>query len=147
MTSNQQIILCTAYVEKQVSDSRLQPLLETHSIDVAKDLNYLVDNGFLVRNNNGRWTTYEICESYVKRTSQGVSWDQVKRVLSYCLTERSLKEIMSMMNLTSRNKFRANIIVPLSTKEYLSLTIPGKPNSPKQKYVTTSKGKELLNQQ
>lgn len=158
LTSNQQIILCTAYVEKQVSNSRLQPLLETHSIDVAKDLNFLVDNGFLVRNNNGRWTTYEICESYVKRTSQGVSWDQVgtksglswdqvKKVLSFCLTERSLKEIMSMMNLTSRNKFRTNFIVPLLAKDLLSLTIPEKPNSPNQKYVITSKGKELLNQQ
>lgn len=96
MTSNQQIILCTAYVEKQVSNSRLQPLLETHSLDVAKDLNYLVDNGFLVSNNNGRWTTYEICESYVKRTSQGVSWDQVGTKLgpsqksSFLLPNRAL---------------------------------------------------------
>lgn len=77
LSSHQQIILCTAYVEKQVTNSRLQPLLETHSVDVAKDLKILVDNGFLLRNNNGRWTTYEINGSYVKETSEGLSWDQV----------------------------------------------------------------------
>lgn len=77
LSSNQQIILCTAFVEKQVSNSRLQPLLDTHSIDVAKDLKSLVDNGFLKRNNNGRWTTYEINESYEKGSLEGLSWDQV----------------------------------------------------------------------
>ena len=81
LSSHQQIILCTAYVEKQVSNSRLQPLLETHSVDVAKDLKTLIDKGFLLRNNNGRWTTYEINGSYVKETgegpSEGPSWDQV----------------------------------------------------------------------
>jgi len=29
-------------------------------------------------------------------------------------------------------------------EELLALTIPEKPNSPKQQYVTTEKGKELL---
>lgn len=44
---------------------------------MAKDLKSLVDNGFLKRNNNGRWTTYEINESYEKGPLEGLSWDQV----------------------------------------------------------------------
>lgn len=158
LSSRQQIILCTAYVEKQVSNSRLQPLLETHSIDVAKDLNYLVDNRFLIRNNNGRWTTYEINNLYEKGPSEGLSWDQVgtksglswdqaKKVLSYCLSDHSLLEIMSQMQMTSRNKFRTNYIMPLISSGLLDRTQPDKPNSSKQKYLTTAKGKELLSQQ
>lgn len=158
LSSRQQIILCTAYVEKQVSNSRLQPLLETHSIDVAKDLKCLVDNNFLIRNNNGRWTTYEINGSYEKGPSEGLSWDQVgtksglswdqaKKVLSFCLSERSLLEIMEQMQMTSRNKFRTKYIMPLINNGLLDRTQPDKPNSSKQKYVTAAKGKELLSQQ
>lgn len=158
LSSRQQIILCTAYVEKQVSNSRLQPLLETHSIDVAKDLKYLVDNNFLIRNNNGRWTTYEINGSYEKGPSEGLSWDQVgtksglswdqaKKVMSFCLSERSLLEIMEQMQMTSRNKFRTKYIMPLINNGLLDRTQPDKPNSSKQKYVTAAKGKELLSQQ
>ena len=164
LSSNQQIILCTAYVEKQVSNSRLQPLLETHSIDVAKDLKVLVDNNFLIRNNNGRWTTYEINTSYVPGpsrdqvgTKSGLSWDQVgtksglswvqaKKVLQFCLSERPLLEIMRHMQLTSRNKFRKNFMLPLLDLNLLERTIPDKPNSSNQKYRITPKGKEMLSQ-
>lgn len=165
LSSSQQIILCTAYVERQVTNSRLQPLLEAHSIDVAKDLKILVDGGFLIRNNNGRWTTYEINNSYAQGpsrdqvgTKSGLSWDQVesksglswtsaKKVLQLCLSERTLLEIMGEMQLTSRNKFRKNFIIPLLNNNLLERTIPDKPNSSNQKYRITSKGKEMLSQQ
>ena len=165
LSSSQQIILCTAYVERQVTNSRLQPLLEAHSIDVAKDLKALVDSGFLIRNNNGRWTTYEINNSYAQGpsrdqvgTKSGLSWDQVesksglswasaKKVLQLCLSERTLLEIMGEMQLTSRNKFRKNFIIPLLNNHFLERTVPDKPNSSNQKYRITSKGKELLSQQ
>ncbi len=164
LSSNQQIILCTAFVEKQVSNSRLQPLLETHSIDVAKDLKALVDNKFLIRNNNGRWTTYEVNSSYEPgpsrdqvgtksglsrdqvRTKLRPSWDQVKKVLQLCLSERTLLEIMGEMQLTSRNKFRKNFILPLLGLSLIERTVPDKPNSRNQKYRITSKGKEMLSQ-
>ena len=158
LSSHQQIILCTAYVEKQVTNSRLQPLLETHSVDVAKDLKILVDNGLLLRNNNGRWTTYEINGSYVKETSEGLSWDQVgtklgpswdqaKKILSFCLSEHTLVEIMTELQMASRNKFRKNYIMPLLNNGLLERTQPDKPNSSKQMYVITTKGKGLLSQQ
>ena len=164
LSSNQQIILCTAFIEKQVSNSRLQPLLETNSIDVAKDLKTLVDNHFLIRNNNGRWTTYEINSLYQSElgqaqvgpksglswdqvgTKSGLSWNQAKTVLQLCLTERTLLEIMREMQLTSRNKFRKNFVIPLLSLHLLERTVPDKPNSRNQKYRITSRGKEMLNQ-
>lgn len=147
-----------------LSNARLQPLLETHSIDVAKDLKVLVDNNFLIRNNNGRWTTYEINTSYVPGpsrdqvgtksglswdqvgTKSGLSWDQAKKVLQFCLSERPLLEIMRQMQLTSRNKFRKNFILPLLELNLLERTVPDKPNSSNQKYRITHKGKEMLSQ-
>lgn len=165
LSSSQQIILCTAYVERQVTNSRLQPLLEAHSIDVAKDLKTLVDRGFLIRNNNGRWTTYEINILYAQGlsrdqvgTKSGLSWDQVesksglswssaKKVLQLCRSERTLLEIMGEMQFTSRNKFRTKFILPLLSNNFLERTIPNKPNSSNQKYRITLKGKELLSQQ
>ena len=164
LSSNQQIILCTAFIEKQVSNSRLQPLLEINSIDVAKDLKALVDNHFLIRNNNGRWTTYEINNLYQSELSQdqdgiksglswdqvgtksGLRWDQAKKVLQLCMTERTLLEIMGEMQLTSRNKFRKNFVIPLLNLHLLDRTVPDKPNSRNQKYRITSKGKEMLSQ-
>lgn len=162
LSSNQQIILCTAFLEKQVSNSRLQPLLETHSVDVAKDLKILVDKGFLLRNNNGRWTTYEINNSYIKEpgegpseglswdqvgTKSGLSWDQARKVLSFCLLEHTLVEIMTELQMASRNKFRNKYIIPLLNNGLLERTQPDKPNSSKQKYIITAKGKGLLSQQ
>lgn len=109
-----------------------------------------MDSGFLLRNNNGRWTTYVINDSYVKGPkgpSHGPSWDQAKRILTFCLSERMLLEIMAELQMTSRNKFRKNYIRPLLSGGLLERTQLDNPNSPKQRYVTTGKGKELLSQQ
>jgi len=158
LSPNQQIILCTAYVEKQLTNTRLQPLLETHSLEIAKALSSLVDNNYLIRNNNGRWTTYEINMDFEKGASQGASqgssqgsswgssWDQAKRILFYCQDPQALVSILEYMEYGSRVKFTSKHIKPLLERGYLSRTIPDKPNSSLQKYITTEKGKELLNQ-
>lgn len=158
LSPNQQIILCTAYVEKQVTNARLQPLLETHSLEIAKTLGGLVDNNYLIRNNNGRWTTYEINMDFDKGSSQGSSqgsshgsshgssWDQAKKILFYCQEPQTLVSILEYMEYGSRVKFTSKHIKPLLERGYLSRTIPDKPNSSMQKYITTEKGKELLNQ-
>lgn len=165
LSPNQQIILCTAFVEKQVTNARLQPLLETHSLEIAKALSALVDNKYLIRNTNGRWTTYEINMDFVKGASQGASWgaswdqagiklgssqgsswDQARSILFYCQEPKPLVSILEHMQFGSRVKFMKKHIKPLLDRDFLSLTIPDKPNSPLQKYITTDKGKELLNQ-
>ena len=57
-------------------------------------------------------------------------------ILDYCKAPKSSSEIMGFLNLKHREHFRANILKPLLEKELLSLTIPDKPNSSKQKYIT-----------
>jgi predicted transcriptional regulator len=80
-------------------------------------------------------------------TKSGPSWDQAKKILSFCLSEHTLVEIMTELQMASRNKFRKNYIMPLLNNGLLERTQPDKPNSSKQMYVITAKGKGLLSQQ
>jgi len=48
---------------------------------------------------------------------------------------------MQYIGLKHREHFRSHILKPLVKKGLLRLTIPDKPNSPNQKYIT--KGKSL----
>lgn len=52
--------LSVAYVEKEVSNQRLQTLLELKPIEVAKLLRYLTDIELLVSEYKGRWTIYRL---------------------------------------------------------------------------------------
>ncbi len=65
LTKEDQIILGTAYLEKEVTNARLQPLLERHSTDIGHILANLVDQGILIANRKGRWTSYKLNEDYV----------------------------------------------------------------------------------
>lgn len=76
-------------------------------------------------------------------TKLGLSWDQVKKVLNICLTDRSMVEIMEVVGVTNRTKFRIKYIAPLVEEGLLAMSIPDKANSPQQKYSTTQKGKLL----
>ncbi|MFQ5638281.1 MAG: Fic family protein [bacterium] len=51
---------------------------------------------------------------------------------------------MNILGQTNRTRFKKNFLDPLIEAELLEYTIPAKPKSPKQRYITTGKGKELL---
>ena len=59
LSANEQIILVTACLEKQVTNERLQPLFEAlHPVEIGKNLAKLVENGFLKRQGSGRGVVY-----------------------------------------------------------------------------------------
>ena len=64
LSANEQIILSTAYLEKEVSNSRMQTILNLHPTDVGKLLSGLVQKKMLLSVPNGRWTTYELNGNY-----------------------------------------------------------------------------------
>ncbi len=72
------------------------------------------------------------------------STEQVNKVLNFCMEAKSSKEILSHLNLKHREHFRSAILKPLLLEGMLEMLYPEAPNSPKQKYVTTQKGKRLL---
>ena len=73
-----------------------------------------------------------------------LSSPQVKALLEFCLESRDRKEIQKFVNLKDRKYFHQSILKPLLNEGILEMLYPDAPNSPKQKYTTTKKGKELL---
>ena len=58
--------------------------------------------------------------------------------------ERSVKEMMTFLNLRHRETFMASYIYPLLKDNLLEMTLPGKRKSPKQKYRITATGLSAL---
>ncbi|MBU0568739.1 DUF4364 family protein [bacterium] len=45
---------------------------------------------------------------------------------------------------TNRTRFRKQVLSPLIESELIKMTIPDKPQSSKQRYVITEKGRQVL---
>ncbi|MEW6380920.1 MAG: RNA-binding domain-containing protein [bacterium] len=84
-----------------------------------------------------RTSTGQVPDKY--RTSTGQVPDKLK-LLDFCREERTIKEMMSFLNLKHRETFLANYLYPLMKESLITMTMPDKPRSPKQKYVITTKG-------
>lgn len=72
------------------------------------------------------------------------SWHQLYKLLNISTIERSLKEMMELMEWKDRTKFRDRYINPLLEIQLIEMTIPDKPKSSKQKYRITQKGTIFL---
>jgi len=68
------------------------------------------------------------------------------RILQFCITPRKRKEIFDNLNISNHPKNYSNNIKPLLENGLLVNTLPDKKTSPKQKYLTTDKGKLFLDQ-
>jgi len=66
------------------------------------------------------------------------------QVLNFCQEPRKSSEIMKLIGLKHWKTFQANYLKPLLQQELLAMTIPEKPTSSKQRYITTETGKEAL---
>jgi ATP-dependent DNA helicase RecG len=78
------------------------------------------------------------------RTSFKKTPDKLMKILKFCSSPKSLKEIMDFMNLKHRETFINNYLKPLLNEELLAFTTPNKPKSRNQKYIITEKGRNLL---
>lgn len=65
--------------------------------------------------------------------------DQVERILEFCKEPHSKIEIMEHLNYKHKRTFTITYLKPLLEKGVLEMTIPDKPNSSKQKYITNRK--------
>lgn len=74
-----------------------------------------------------------------------LSHDQLN-LLKQCEKPRQVVELMQMADRSDRTKFRRAVLNPLLTGGLLEMTEPGSPNSPTQKYRTTGKGRELIDE-
>lgn len=70
--------------------------------------------------------------------------DKLKEVLRITKEPMSRSTILIDLNLSNRAKNFETYIQPLVTLNWLTMTIPKKPTSPKQQYLTTLKGRLIL---
>ena len=66
--------------------------------------------------------------------------EKQKVVLDFCRKPRNAREIMDRIGISYHSKNMKIYVKDLVLGGYLRLTIPDKPNSPAQKYVTTDYG-------
>jgi ATP-dependent DNA helicase RecG len=57
--------------------------------------------------------------------------------------EHDIAGLMRWVGRSNRSKFREAVLSPLLELELVAMTIPDKPNSSKQRYRLTEKGKAL----
>lgn len=77
-------------------------------------------------------------------TKSAPSWRQVENLLAFAEMARSITAIMELLEWKNRTKFRAKYITPLLELELLQMTIPDKPNSSRQQYYLTARGRRFL---
>lgn len=69
-------------------------------------------------------------------SDQDKSQDILHAVLDFCITEKSKQEICSFIGYRNLTYFTRKYLNPLLASGQLKMTIPDKPNSRKQKYIT-----------
>ncbi len=64
LKNEEQLILGTAYLEKGVTNSRMQSILDLSGVEIGHILSSLVERNMLIANKKGRWTSYSLNVEY-----------------------------------------------------------------------------------
>ena len=92
---------------------------------ILKNVNYQLSQKNLVSDQDGDQVS-----------EQAKSPDIPHAVLDFCITEKSKQEICSFIGYRNLTYFTRKYLNPLLASGQLKMTIPAKPNSRKQKYIT-----------
>lgn len=60
LSKDELTILATCHIEGEITNSRLQYMIDRHRTDITKILQELCKDGFLLSENKSRWTTYHL---------------------------------------------------------------------------------------
>lgn len=69
---------------------------------------------------------------------------QVRKILESCSNPHSREEIQQILDLSDREYLRKAYIRPLLDAGWLTMTIPDRPRSRLQRYLTTEEGRRML---
>lgn len=121
----------------------LKPLFETDDERSYFKTTLKIHSKFLKAKKDGKIekeSTQQVPRKYHASTTQ-------VDVLKFCSSPRSRIEIQNKLKMKNRKYIQSEILKPLLEHKLIILTIPDKPNSPNQKYITTENGKKLLETQ
>ena len=77
-------------------------------------------------------------------TKIGLSWNEVEKIFIALQEPKSMVELKKLYRWSNTTKFKAKYVSPLIEAQFVGMTIPDKPTSPKQRYFLTDNGKSLL---
>jgi DNA-binding PadR family transcriptional regulator len=123
-------ILATCHIEGEVSNSRLQYMIDQHKTEITRILQELCKQGYLISENKGRWTTYHL-------NSEGSVYFE-NRKLTIVDTSSNLVDTSSNLVDTS-----SNLVDTSSNLVDTSNNLVDTPNSKRKDWVK----KEVLHQQ
>jgi len=94
-------------------------------------------------------STHQVPTKYRPSTHQvpkeyHISFVEVRNLLKVLVGEKSRQELQDALELKDRRNFRENYINPAIERNFIGLKYPDSPNHPKQRYLLTEKGRELL---
>ena len=163
LDGDEMMVLSACQIEGDITNQKLQYLVDRHKTDITKLLQDLCRREFLISDNRGRWTTYHLNKTYHMDSSKQDSSnmdssnmdssnmdssnmdsskrlsyiDLAKLVKSACSTEyKSADEIALEINRAV--KYLKNFILPklIESGELIKLHTD---NNPNQKYKSTDK--------
>ena len=88
----------------------------------------------------------EFLVDYAPTENRQVTGQVGVQILAFCLKPRKASEIQELLQLKHRETFQNNYLRPLLNSQLLAPTIPDKPKSRLQQYVTTLLGKKWLDE-
>ncbi|MDI9871294.1 RNA-binding domain-containing protein [Flectobacillus roseus] len=69
-------ILATCDIEGEITNTRLQFMLNMHKTDITRVLQELCKSGYLISENKRRWTTYRLNNTFVDEDKSSISLDE-----------------------------------------------------------------------
>lgn len=154
LTHDELMTLATCYSEGEVSNYRLQVIIDQHSADITKLLKKLCDNGFLVSYGFGRGTSYQINRDYLhmshsnndsnvdsnvdsnnddSKTQRKVSDKLIKAVIAACEDFSSVEEIAIRVG-RSISHLKNRVLPKMFDENLLERQFPDVLKHPHQKY-------------
>lgn len=88
-------------------------------------------------------TTAQVAPQVAAQVTDQVP-EEVAKLLAVCEAPQSRQELMNRLGLGDREHFRKAYLVPALESGHLERTIPDKPQSSKQRYRLTDKGRHVL---
>ena len=108
LEAEEQMILSITYMDKEITNEKIQLLLNTHVVEVGKYLSDLVKKEMLVVNQSGRWTTYSINEKYGVSLISSLESDEDlnktdREILEYLKNNKKItsKDVIKLTNISS----------------------------------------------
>lgn len=74
----------------------------------------------------------------------GLSWNEVEKLFIALQESKSMGELKDLYGWSNTTKFKDKFVSPLIEQQFVGMTFPDKPTSPKQRYFLTDSGKALL---